>query len=57
MFYYNRGYGRASKLSSLWHSLMIVIEKTGPDSYTLKDIENRQLVNCVHAKYMGQVLQ
>ena len=36
---------------------MIIIKKTGPDSYTLKDIKNGQLVNHVHAKCMWQVLQ
>ena len=56
MFYYNRGYGRKDKLLSLWTGPMLVIEKTGPDTYSLKNIENSQLVNCVHAKFMQQFL-
>ena len=56
MFYYNQGYGRKDKLLSLWTGPMLVIEKTGPDTYTLKNIENSQLVNCVHAKFMRQFL-
>ena len=56
MFYYNQGYGRKDKLYSLWTGPMLVIEKTGPDTYTLKNIENSQLVNCVHTKFMRQFL-
>ena len=52
MFYYTRGYKRSFKLVSLWYSLMLIIKKTGPDCYTLKNIETGQLVNRVHTKFM-----
>ena len=54
MLYYNQGYGRKDKLSSLWTGPMLVIEKIEPDTYTLKNIKNSQLVNCVSTKFMRQ---
>ena len=56
MFYSNRGYGRKSKLTTLWSGPFEVIEKTGQNCYTLKDANNGQLVNKVHAKYMRRML-
>ena len=56
MFYSNRGYGRKLKLKTLWSGLFKVIKKTDQDNYTLKDSNNGQLVNKVHAKYMCRIL-
>ena len=53
---YNRGYGRKDKSSSLWTGPMLVIKKTRPDTLTLGNIDNGQLVNCVHTKFMWQFL-
>ena len=51
-FYSNRGYGRESKLASLWQGPVKVIQKVGPDSYTLKEPTSGHLITRVHAQYM-----
>ena len=56
MFYSNCGYGRKSKLSTLWQGPMEVVEKNDKFSYMLKDNKNSLLVSKVHAKYMYRVL-
>lgn len=56
MFYHNRGYGRKDKLSTLWHGPMEVIQVTGPDAYTLKDISNGLITIRVHAEFMKRFL-
>ena len=56
MFYYKSGYGIKDKLYSLWTGPTPFIEKTRTDTYTLKKIENGQLVNCVHTRFMQRFL-
>ena len=56
MFCSNCGYGRNSKLSTLWQGLMKVVEKNSKIFYILKDNKNGQLVSKVYAKYMSRVL-
>ena len=51
-FYSNRGYGCESKLASLWQGPVKVIQKVGPDSYTLKEPTTGHLITRVHAQYM-----
>lgn len=51
-FYSNCGYGRESKLASLWQGPIKVVQQVGPDTYTLKDPSTGQLVTRMHASYM-----
>ncbi|KAJ9084837.1 hypothetical protein DSO57_1020016 [Entomophthora muscae] len=43
---------KPNKLQSLWTEPHEVLEKTGMDVYTLKDLVHGNILNRVHAKYL-----
>ncbi|KAJ9063972.1 hypothetical protein DSO57_1035266 [Entomophthora muscae] len=55
-FLSNRGYSCESKLASFWQGPVQVIQKTGPNSYTLKEPHSGQLITRVHTQYMCAAL-
>ncbi|KAJ9058416.1 hypothetical protein DSO57_1012444 [Entomophthora muscae] len=43
---------KPNKLQTLWTEPHEVLEKTGMDVYTLKDLVHENVFNRVHAKYL-----
>lgn len=41
-----------SKLSSFWHRPFIIIEKTGYNAFTIKNLESGNIINRVHGKFL-----
>lgn len=53
VYFYSKGsFKRDSKLAALWQGPAKVVQQVGPDSYTLKEPTQGQLISQVHAQYM-----
>ncbi|KAJ9089513.1 hypothetical protein DSO57_1012214 [Entomophthora muscae] len=57
LFHNTHGFGRAHKLATLWIGPFEVISWTSTDTYTIKEIKDRQMVNRVHTKFLRKFIK
>ncbi|KAJ9087580.1 hypothetical protein DSO57_1031761 [Entomophthora muscae] len=57
LFYNTHGFSRAHKLATLWIGPFKIISRTSTDAYTIKEIKDRRMINCVHAKFLRKFVK
>lgn len=57
LYYDQHGFGRRNKLEFIWTGPFEVIAKTSYDAYTLKNLADGRVANCVFAKFLRKYLE